>query len=183
MKKRIYRIINEEISKFDFLGINERNMRSEQSEIVNDTVFQKQLICDYLNDSDKIKFIEISENILRVNETEDDGVIIDVQYAEKFNYTYDSNEDPIVLEFELYGDNIFLNVVKYGLDEKLNVDWMFFDVNVYFDGEKLSFKELDRIPNNMYGILCKKIGYSFIGSGVNMDIIDTIKNEPNSYCI
>lgn len=180
MKKKLYKIINEEISKFDFLRINERNTNSELIEIVNDTVFQKQFICDYLNNSEKIKIIEISENILKVEETEDNGVLVDVQYAEKIKYTYDSNEKPIELELELYGDNIFLNIVKYGLDEKLNVDWMLFDINVYLDGETLGFEELDRIPNNTYNMLCKKMGYSFIGSGVNMDITDTVNYPPTA---
>lgn len=109
MKKSDFiKIINEEISDFSFLGIDDMLKEQEEVELLQDEEFQKQFIIDSItNFKSKIKIIETETAYIQepdYNKGDDDSGsdIVSLEYYIKIEYSY--NENPISFALDFVGD-------------------------------------------------------------------------------
>lgn len=109
MKKSDFRkIINEEISDFSFLGIDDMLEEQEEVELLQDEEFQKQFIIDSItNFKGKIKIIETETAYIQepdYNRGDDYSGSDDVslEYLIKIEYLY--NENPINFAIDFTGE-------------------------------------------------------------------------------
>jgi len=98
------KIINEEISSFDFLSNDELLKEQEVTDLLQNPDLQKQFICDaLLGKNDKVRIKEISDSYIRGNWDETDTENADritLIYSVDIEYRYDMQKEP--LEFNLY---------------------------------------------------------------------------------
>lgn len=109
MKKiEFIKIINEEISGFDFLGDGEQQQEDKVLALLSNVDFQKQFICDFLlNKKDKYKITDVVEST--VNDWRKDGHL-DISYIVELSYTYDSTKEPARFGLHFKGNNIGYSV-------------------------------------------------------------------------
>lgn len=115
MQKRDFiKIVNEEISKFDFLG-NEAYLKEQENiGLMTNEDLQKQFICDsLLNKNSKIKIVEIVDSRIGGNWDEsniEDATTLTIEYFIKVAYKYDLEKEPIVFDLNFYSDDVRIGV-------------------------------------------------------------------------
>ncbi len=120
------RIINEEISEFDFLGNEQQQEEDKELALLNNVDFQKQFICDFLLDKkNKYKITNVVESNL--NDWRQDGYL-NINYIVEILYQYDTTKKSAKFGLWFKGEH-----VGYGLDGRhspgdrwtapLNEDW------------------------------------------------------------
>jgi len=113
-KQDFIKIVNEEISKFDFLG-NEAYLKEQENiDLMSNEDLQKQFICDsLLNKNSKIKIIEIVDSRIGGNWDEsnmEDADALSIEYFLKVQYMYDLEKEPIVFDLNFYSDEVRIGV-------------------------------------------------------------------------
>lgn len=148
-RKKLYRMINEEISGFDFLGMDSNAKEDAHDKILSSKDFQTNLVIDVINDpnnTDKFKKISstfVNKDVDRFNDVENVEVEIDVTYSFKekdyeliFFLDGDKDDDINFNEFNLKlfskaGDQIKFDWVKK--NEKLYKTFVESLVSPYLD--------------------------------------------------
>ena len=168
--KDIIRIINEEISNFDFLSMDQIREDEEDFNTINSKEFQISFVNDILNNiHDKTKFKEFKD--LYKNTNEDDLEIdpdwgntpLNIEYDLEVKYIYNGKEIPITLHFEgkeiNYDPNIETSrgdylTPSYERMSYRDIDWGDIELTVYdSEGDDVNF---DWLKNN------EKLYYQFV---------------------
>jgi hypothetical protein len=126
--KNLYKLINEEINGFDFLGIEKINKEANNKHVLDSREFQTQFINDVItSQSDKSKFPKISASISVVdNDTTFNDVSKSVDIEVYLTYNYNGRD---------FGLTIFLSG---GVLDNEEPDYENFDIKIYTkSGDKL----------------------------------------------
>jgi hypothetical protein len=137
-KKDFIRIINEEISKFDFLS-NEQHLREEEIyELLENEQFQKQFIVDAItNFKEKIN-LDNNAAYMTNDPNFDDALYRDdefIEYPARIIYEYNKEKEPIVFEIQFNGNKIDLNEVNVNMYSK--------------DGDDIDFIAFKKAPKKI----------------------------------
>ena len=107
--KQLIKIINEEISGFDFLGNEQYTKEEENISLLKNKDFQKQFICDLLlKRKERVKTLQVAQSDFG-SEWERNGYLT-IDYIIEFAYTYDVQKDPAKFGIQLKGDKITYNI-------------------------------------------------------------------------
>lgn len=147
--KYIYKLINEEVSKFDFLGMDNTSNEETREGILASKEFQTNLVIDIINNPenrDKFKKISatfVNKDIDRFNDLE----IVELE----IDMTYSFNETDYDLIFFLDGDK-----------DDDNIKYKDFNLNLFSKaGEKVKFDWIQK-NEKLYETLIEKIVTPFI---------------------
>lgn len=198
--KKIIKIINEEITNFDFLSNDERLKGQENIDLLKNEDMQKQFICDsLLNKKNKIKIVEVTDARIGGNWEGDidDANKLTIEYYLKIQYAYDPQKKPIIFYLNFDSDDISISkdgfynkgsndVAPYGESWFNSLNWN--DINVILsteDGDEIEFIAFKKAPQKIQMLFIREYTADFIGNETNMDIRtremnDKIQNIP--YC-
>lgn len=200
-KKNLIKIINEEISEFDFLGNEAHSKEEEIINILKNEEFQKQFICDsLLNKKNKIK-IDILDSKIDGNwdEEPENATKLIIEYLLKIDYMYDQTKEPIQFELNFYGDDVSIrkdewynkgNISNY-IEPEGDVWFSSFywnDIKVILntiEGDEIDFIAFKKAPVKIQTLFIREYTQDYIGSYTNLDVRtsemkDKIQNVP--YC-
>ena len=129
-RKKIYRLINEEISEFDFLGMDHNSKEEAHDEVLSSKDFQTNLVIDIVNnpnDNNKFKKISttfVNKDVDSFNDLERVEVEIDITYSYKEKdydliFLLDGEKDGEDIKFSDYNLKLFS---KAG--DKIDFEWI-----------------------------------------------------------
>jgi hypothetical protein len=189
--KQLIKIINEEISEFDFLG-NEQYVKEEEGvNVIKNEEFQKQFICDLLlKRKEKIKTLQVVQSEFGDNWEEREYMTID--YIIELAYTYDTTKEPAKLGLQLKGDRIGYSEDSDYDPGKLmgtmpdstppsggnwfnQIDWDAIDVEMFsieegFEGDKIEFSAFEHAPKRIQHLFLRDMLSDFISHGAGNDM-------------
>jgi hypothetical protein len=191
-KKDLIKIINEEVSNFDFLGNDAYLKEQEILELLNKEDFQKQFICDSLLSVGNSKKAERNSKIgIKVEDSsiggdwEDDyrsASYITLDYNLEITYKYDQNKEPIKFQLFFNSDNISISEGGYydpgrwggtmadaiepsGEQYFTYLDWTDINVSLFStDGDEIKFIAFQRAPRNIQVLFIKEYTEGYIES-------------------
>lgn len=107
MDKNLIKVINEEVSKLDYLSIDEIKNDDVRGEILNSREFQTKLVTDIVNQNNQT-ISDWKEEYSQVDDVEDDGWGTDtIKYLYKYyNFKYHYNEHIFNLNLEIIGEDL-----------------------------------------------------------------------------
>ena len=181
--KHLIKIINEEISGFDFLG-NEEYVKEEGNvNILQNEDFQKQFICDsLLKRKETVKTLDVVESNFG-GDWEKNGYLT-VSYIIELAYKYDVSKEPAKFGLHFKGDRI-----QYSIDsdyepgkwmgtmpdstppsggdwfDKINWDDInveMFSIEEGFEGDKIEFKAFEHAPQRIQNLFIRDFLGKFI---------------------
>jgi len=203
--KDFVKIINEEISNFDFLGNDEFLKEQEVTDLLLNEDLQKQFICDsLLNRNDKI-VVEITDNVI----SDDAGGAIfrtpnslNIEINLNIKYKYDQTKEPINFSLGFNGDRIEItmdsdyNAGRYGasVDDSEApsggdwidyIDWDNIVVTLYtMNGDEIEFTAFEKAPEKIQTLFVREYCESNIENHgdyvIDLKQVDNIRNIP--YC-
>ena len=181
--KQLIKIINEEISGFDFLGNEEYLKEEEGVNILKNEDFQKQFICDLLlKRKEKVKTLQVVQSEFG-GDWEKNGYLT-IDYIIELAYTYDTAKEPAKLGLQLKGDRI-----QYSEDSDYDpgkwmgtmpdstppsggnwfnqIDWDDIDVEMFsieqgYEGDKIEFLAFEHAPKRIQHLFLSDILGDFI---------------------
>jgi hypothetical protein len=190
--KNIIRIINEEISDFDYLNNDVYTKEKESTDLLINEDFQKQFICDSLVSKNNIK-TKVTDARVGGN----DESFLTLEYYLEVEYLYDSTKEPanFILQFNSDKINVdittdssqgdWANYVAPSHDEHYNyIEWS--DINTTLsttDGDEINFIALKHAPHKIQSMFIREYTESIISKETiptNYVKGDNIKNVP--YC-
>lgn len=163
-KKDFYRIINEEIQKFDFLGNDQYLKEQEITETLSNVQFQKQFIIDSITKMrDTIKINNSDSFINNDPEVRVDSYHSDLIIDVNVDLTYKPSSTNQPHEFSLgfngdrvgYGTDYYSERQTYEYPGSFDswytyIDWDSIDVSLYTtDGDEIKFVAFDNAPRNI----------------------------------
>ena len=189
--KEIIKIINEEISEYDFLGINKLKEQQQYYELIENEDFQKQFITDFiLGKSDKYKIIETTDAKISGDYSDDfmddQSNYINIEYGVKMQYKYDPNKEPVV--FELFFDNDDrINIGVDGREDSISgadwgkqrivdswitsIEWDKINVTLFsLEGDTIEFKAFKKAPQNIQELFVREFTKDLITNETTMEI-------------
>jgi len=146
IQKNIIRAINEEISKFDFLGNDRHEMLMENIQLMENEDFQKQFIVDFLTGkSEKYRIIDSIE-VKLIGDWESTELDVEsqlgVECSADLEYTYDASKQPINFSLSFESNNISTS------DGEIN--WGNVNVTLYtMEGDEIKFTAFESAPDNI----------------------------------
>jgi len=156
-KKDFIKIINEEISNFDFLG-NDANTKEEEAyDLLKNEDFQKQFICDSLINNKKIS-TKISDANIGGNWDDEDATNLTIDYFIDIEYKYDPNKEPIEFGIHFYSEHVGIDIRNNNDNGDYNttptsdsyytyINWSDIDVTLFSTGgDRIVFKALSAAP-------------------------------------
>lgn len=193
-KKDLIKLINEEISNFDFLG-NEENLEEQEIiDLLNNEDLQKQFICDsLLKKTNKIKLNILDAQLW--NDWEKDGYI-KLEYNIEVTYIYDPVKEPLKFDLSFTGEHISYSIDNYYVpgdqytapDDRSWFDdfgWDDVNVNIYTsDGDDIEFKSFNNAPSRIQHIFIRDYIGKFISEealGMNTPV-DKDSVEKTGWC-
>jgi len=152
-KKDFIKIINEEISNFDFLGNNASTKEEEVYDLLRNEDFQKQFICDSLINNKKIS-TKISDANIGGNWDDEDATNLTIDYFIDIEYKYDPNKEPIEFGIHFYSENISIDIKNNNDNNEpisdsyyTYINWDDIDVKLFSSrGDQVVFKALSAAP-------------------------------------
>jgi hypothetical protein len=202
--KSLIKIINEEISDFDFLGNDKYNKDQEEFNLLKNEDFQKQFICDLLlKRKERVKTLQVAQSEFGSN-WERNGYLT-VDYIIELAYTYDATKEPAKFAIQLKGDRIQYNVksdynpgkwmgtmpdstAPSGGDWFDEIDWNAIDVSMSMIGDRdddIEFLAFEHAPERIQNLFIRELVGDFIGewTGTGMRTpTDYDKAEKVGYC-
>ena len=196
----LVKIINEEISNFDFLGNDELLKEQETTDLLINEDLQKQFICDsLLNRNDKVKIVKIVESYITgnwdENKTEETNRL-SLSYSLDMKYIYDAVKEPLDFNLTFTADNIDISVDGWSDAGSYEVapegdswydgfDWSDIDVNIYtMDGDTINFIAFEKAPPKIQTLFIREFTQNFIENETlefrTPEMRDNIRNTP--YC-
>ena len=197
INKYIYKIINEEISGFDFLG-NEQYLKEEENiELLKNIDFQKQFICDSLINKNKIKQKIIDASIGGDWKEGNDASKLTIEYFVDIEYLFDPNKEPAKFTISFYSENVrigiytthdpgsYENYIEPSDEAQYtDIEWRDIDVSLSTpNGDKIEFLAFVKAPPKIQTLFIREFTETFI---VNKTVdtqnlkTDNIKSIP--YC-
>jgi hypothetical protein len=180
-KGEFIKIINEEISGFDFLGNEQQQQEDEELTLLNNVDFQKQFICDFLlNKKDKYKITDVVESNLN-SDWEHDGYL-NISYIVEISYNYEAGKKPARFGLWFKGEHIGYNVdsdydpgkwagtmpdsiAPSGGDWFDKIDWNYIDVQMFMIDERdddVKFTAFDSAPERVQNLFVSHFLADFI---------------------
>jgi len=198
MKGDVIRIINEEISKFDFLENDKSLKEYEMLDLLSNEEFQKQFICDSLvNRNNKIKISAIESEIGGDWENPpDDANNLTLKNFLQIEYVYDKNKPSINFSLDFLGDNIDIIKSRSGDNGNYNtpssttdwfshVNWIDIDVTINtVDGVEIDFIAFNKAPTTIKNLFIRNYNENLI-ERESLDVRLSRKNDNaniSSYC-
>ena len=205
IRKDIIKIINEEVSKFDFLGNEDYLKEQEVTDLLMNEEFQKQFICDSLLNKNKVKTTVYDSRLGGNWETDnfEDADKVTLEYLLKIEYKYDQTKEPLSFELNFYGDKVDIGVSgwqdrgRFGGTPDTDIepsgeawfdkfDWL--DIEVILnttEGDEVKFTAFEKAPPRIKMLFIREYVQSYVGSYTGMDIRtpemkDKVQNVP--YC-
>jgi hypothetical protein len=146
-KKQIIRLINEEISGFDYLNQEQLQEEDNVENVLKSKDFQTKLVHDMMNsfnNTNIFKNKEVIEQSSNVEELEPDSVQgLNIEYIVDFIYNYQGKDMPISVIIE--GNDIWQDLhvdrdsgdyyTPPSVESKLDFDWMDINSKIMYDGE------------------------------------------------
>ena len=129
-KKTIYRIINEEISNFDFLSFDKIKEENEHDEILSSKDFQTTFILDLINNANnKNKFKKYSSIFFNSdNDLFDDNEKIEIEHELSYFFNEKIYELVIIMEGNKFDDKADFNNFEINLfsknGDRIRFDWL-----------------------------------------------------------
>lgn len=185
-KKDIYKIINEEISGFDFLNSKIQEQEEETIRTLSDENFQKEFIIDSITRMrEKIKIIDTGDMYLTKPDSDfnDDTDKLDLAYFLTVKYNYQGKD----LEFSMYfqADDLIVHYDNYSEPgdryqpserEKWisNFPWDRIDVDIFtVHDEKIEFSGIDKASDKTKELFIRSFLEDLIKNEIdNVDIKD-----------
>lgn len=137
-KKDLYRIINEEVGEFDFLGIDDSNIDLQNHNLVHSREFQIQFVSDVINEFNN-KDLFTYNFVFDSKKTDN---ILNSFNAEGTNVSFD-----IDVEYKYQGESIGMYIILEGenidSEDKEHSDNWVGNFNVKFFDEKGSIIKFD----------------------------------------
>ncbi len=197
----LLRIINEEISNFDFLNNDKYEKEMDVVRLVSNEDFQKQFICDtLLNKKDRIK-ISINDSGVGGNweDEPEDVTYLTLEYLTTIEYKYDPSKDSVKFSLDFSSNKINVsasgwnNPGNWGRYEEPSSDkwfdsiyWSDIDVNLYsVDGDEIKFIAFEKAPTEIQNLFIRAFTETFIESStIDIRIKDKYNKAMaiNSYC-
>lgn len=197
----LVKIINEEISNFDFLGNDELLKEQETTDLLINEDLQKQFICDsLLNRNDKVKIVKIVESYITGNwdeSTTEEANRLSLSYSLDMKYIYDAVKEPLDFNLTFTTDKIDISVDGWqdsgdgyttppeGDSWYDGFDWNDIDVNIYtMDGDTINFIAFEKAPPKIQTLFIREFTQNFIENETlefrTPEMRDNIRNTP--YC-
>lgn len=160
-------MINEEISKFDFLSNDAYNEQVETTSLIENEDFQKQFIIDSITKPEKIKQNARDARIGGDWENRESGAL-NVEYNVDVIYSHDEQKEPSNFSLAFDGNNVgFSAKSSYSPGDALTpevhqmwfdyINWV--DVRVYLyssDGDTIKFTALEKSPSKIRSLFIRK---------------------------
>jgi hypothetical protein len=191
-KKDFIKIINEEISKFDFLGNDKRLEEENDVRLLSSEDFQKQFICDSLlsiNDyrkTERNKKIKISITDATIggdweNDFEDASYLT-MFYGLDIEYRHDETQEPVKFTVIFDSDKISIGKGGYYTPARLggtpdtdreaegeayftHLNWDDIEVTMWTpDGDEIDFLAFKHAPHNIQTLFVREYTEGFIES-------------------
>jgi hypothetical protein len=195
-KKYFIKMINEEISKFDFLGNDAYNKEEESVDLLKNEDFQKQFICDSLVNNKNIKVRVTEARVGGDWEEGNEASSLSLECFTEITYKYDINKEPIVFGLNFSSNNVKITIQathdsgdwsKYiapsGEASYSEIDWNSIDVELTTkDGDEIDFSAFKIAPFKIQNLFIREYTEHIIENKtieVNMQK-DNIQNIP--YC-
>lgn len=165
-RKEFLKIINEEITQFDFLN-NDNYLKEQQTyEMLNNESFQKQFIVDSItNMRDKIKIDTSDSHVTNDPEINVEDYHNDMSIDSNVEVTYQSNPNaqPIKFVLSFSGNRIGYYTggqsepeTGYGSSWYDRIEWGSIAVNLYTDeGDEIKFIALEKAPDKIYELFVR----------------------------
>ena len=176
--KDFIKIINEEISKFDFLGNDEFLKEQEVGDLLMNEDLQKQFICDsLLTQNGKISIVQIEDSYITGNWDElssEDTNKMTLEYSLNLNYTYDSTAEPLIFNLGFNADKINVSVDgwqdpgnydndPYGESWFNGFDWNDIDVSLHtVEGDEVKFIAFESAPPKIQTLFIRQYTQNFV---------------------
>lgn len=158
--KDFIKIINEEISNFDFLGNDAHTKEMKVYDLLKNEDFQKQFICDSLINDKKIS-TKISDANIGGNWNDENATNLTIDYFIDVKYLYDPNKEPIEFGIHFYSENVGIDINVNNDNSDYNnsptsdsyytyIDWSDIDVTLFSTGgDRIVFKALSTAPSKI----------------------------------
>lgn len=206
-KKDFIKIINEEISNFDFLG-NEAYLKEQESiDLLRNEDFQKQFICDSLLSINDRKKIERNNKIkTKVSDSRvggnwednfNDASFLTLEYYLEIEYRYDQTKEPIKFTLNFDSENIPINKSGYfdpgnqerapeGEEHFSFFAWDAINVTLFtVDGDEIEFTAFNRAPHNIKILFIKEYTENYVvNNTLSIEYNDKINSNlsKSPYC-
>lgn len=194
--KKFIKIINEEISNFDFLGNEEYTKEEDSINLLKNEDFQKQFICDSLVNSKLIKIIYDNAQINGDWEEGNDATHLNISYLIDVIYQYDTNKEPAKFSLQFDGNNIGINVRtsmdsgNYGEYTPTSGEAYYSDINwndidvvlSTVDGDEIDFIAFRKAPSKIQSLFVRDYTESIIIDKTMETNIKKENPENISYC-
>lgn len=170
IKKDFLRIINEEISGFDFLS-NEKQLKEDgEMEMLHSEQYQKQFIIDSItNMRNKVKIDTSDSYVSNDPDMHSDGYNNDMSLESNVEVSYqpDPTKQPIKFYVSFSGDRIGYSVgseydrgdyytAPYGESWYDGIDWHSIVVELFTDdGDEIKFVALEKAPEKIYELFVR----------------------------
>lgn len=192
-KKDFIRIINEEITEFDFLSNDKHLKEQEDIQLLENKEFQKQFIIDSITRMrDKIKLDNSDTHISNDPDVRDEDYHNDLMIEANINveYTYDPSKSPIKFSLSFDGERINYYTdyeydpgdyytPPYGETWYTEIAWDEIKVELFTDeGDEIKFTALDEAPNTIYKLFVRAYIEGLIESKTD---ISTVKEKLPPY--
>jgi len=114
-RKELYRVINEELSEFDFLGMTGVKDEFEHNNLLNSKEFQTNLIKDIITSlSDKNKFKKFSSTFVN-KETNVNNDTENIELEIELTYTFDEKDYDLILFIDGDQENDKINFENFDI--------------------------------------------------------------------
>jgi hypothetical protein len=164
----IIRIINEEISEFDFLGNREHLKEQENIDLMKNEDFQKQFIIDSILKKREKIVEKVSDAIVGSKWEVNNEDYLNIEYSSDITYTYDTEKSPIEFALMLSGDKVYFkkgthsnagsyDTAPYHEEWFDDIGWNDIDANLYTkDGDEINFTAFKNANYKIKGIFVRE---------------------------
>jgi len=167
----IVKIINEELSEFDFLGNDAHLSEEENYDLLKNEEFQRQLIVDSLLSSEKLT-VDVKDSELDGNweNSPENQSRLTMKYVVVVKYNYDKNKEPIEFDLVFSSDGIEINGAPEGESwfDSFNWDEIAIDL-LSSNGEEVQFKAYEKAPAKIKKLFVKEYVAEYIADVTEME--------------
>lgn len=195
-RKDFYRIINEEISDFDFLSNDKYIKEKKEVALLHNEQFQKRFIIDSITAMrDKIKITSSDSSVTNDPELRIDVNHEDMNVASNLDilYAYEGGKQPIKIDISFNGDHIRYSTefrdINGSDDQRDDVDswyssvnWGDIDVTLFTpQGDEIEFVALDNAPHKIQELFIRSYTESIIEQNTDVGEVKEKMPKYNSF--
>lgn len=182
--KNLIKIINEEVSNFDFLGNDKYSKERESVDLLLTEDFQKQFICDSLINKGKISFRIVDSNLKGnyADDTSNESTYLSLEYFLRISYKYDQTKEPVMFDLNFSSDNIDYSkdtsasdngydTAPSGEDWFNRFNWKDISVNLNtVEGDDVKFIAFEKAPDKIKMLFVREYIETYIEKYTGMEI-------------